>query len=214
MDQLEGPNSTEPGKEEERVACPNCGEIFEEAGHKIVIRAFTTQQSAPTIEEATEKEYAITQEPASLNILTEVATKSGTEEPRDEIMPDGGDEYCTLSPECSHDTEIIEEELQQQGDEEASQDVVTQEPTSLEVVARTLEMQLEDNLEVDIIPDMHWSEDEQVQTQSLGDTEILEEWLHTEEDIQSQQQKDKEEQGSTPLEPVASQPLAETAADN
>ena len=66
-----------------------------------------------------------------------------------------------------------------------SQDVVTQEPTSLEVAARTLEMQLEDNLEVDIIPDMHWSEDEQVQTQSLGDTEILEEQLHTEEDIQS-----------------------------
>ena len=48
-------------------------------------------------------------------------------------------------------------------------------------------MKLEDNLEVDIIPDMHWSEDEQVQTQHSGDTEILEEWLHTEEDIQSQQ---------------------------
>ena len=47
-----------------------------------------------------------------------------------------------------------------------SQDVVTQEPTSLEVAARTLEMQLEDNPEVDIILDMHWSEDEQVQTQS------------------------------------------------
>ena len=38
-----------------------------------------------------------------------------------------------------------------------SQDVVTQEPTSLEVAVRTLEMQLEDNLEVDIIPDMHWT---------------------------------------------------------
>ena len=41
--QLEGPNSTEPGKEEERVVCPTCGEIFKEAGHKIVIRACTTQ---------------------------------------------------------------------------------------------------------------------------------------------------------------------------
>ena len=57
------------------------------------------------------------------------------------------------------------------------QDVVTQEPTSLEVAVRTLEMQQEDNLEVDIIPDMHWSEDEQVQTKSSGDTEILEERL-------------------------------------
>ena len=75
-------------------------------------------------------------------------------------------------------------------------------------------MQLEDNLEVDIILDMHWSEDEQVQTQSSGDTEILEEKLHTKEDIQSQHQKDKEEQGSAPQELVASQPLAETTADN
>ena len=59
-------------------------------------------------------------------------------------------------------------------------------------------MQLEDNTELDIIPDMHWSEDEQFQTQSSGNTEILEEWLHIEEDIQSQQQKDKEEHGSAP----------------
>jgi len=43
VDQLEGPNSTEPGKEEERVVSPTCGEIFKEAGHNIVIRAFTTQ---------------------------------------------------------------------------------------------------------------------------------------------------------------------------
>ena len=42
-DQLEGLNSTEPGKEEERVVYPTCGEIFKEAGHKIVIHAFTTQ---------------------------------------------------------------------------------------------------------------------------------------------------------------------------
>ena len=46
---------------------------------------------------------------------------------------------------------------------------------------------------MDIIPDIHWREDEQVQTQSSGDTEILEEQLHTKEDIQSQQQKDKED---------------------
>ena len=65
--------------------------------------------------------------------------------------------------------------MQQQEDEEVSQDVVTQEPTSLEVAARTPEMQLEDNPGMDIIPDIHWSEDEQVHTQSSGDTEILEE---------------------------------------
>ena len=46
-----------------------------------------------------------------------------------------------MTPELSHDTEIIEEEPQQQGDEEVSQDVVTQEPTSLKVAVGTLEMQ-------------------------------------------------------------------------
>ena len=65
-------------------------------------------------------------------------------------------------------------------------------------------MQQEANPEVDVIPDMHWSEDEQVQTQSLGDIEILEEQLHTEEDIQSQQQEEKEEHESVTQEPVAS----------
>ena len=50
-DQLEGSNPTEPINEEERVVCPTCGEIFKESGHKIVIHAFTTQQSAPTTAE-------------------------------------------------------------------------------------------------------------------------------------------------------------------
>ena len=100
-DKLEGPNPTERGNEEERVVYPTCGEIFKEAGHKIVIRAFTTQQSAPTTEEVAEKEDAVTQEPSSLNILAEVATNSRTEEPRDEVIPDCGDEYCTMTPEPS-----------------------------------------------------------------------------------------------------------------
>ena len=56
-----------------------------------------------------------------------------------------------------------------------SQDVVTQESTSLKVAVGTLEMQQENNPKVDVIPDMDWSEDEQVQTQLLGDTKILEE---------------------------------------
>ena len=96
------------------------------------------------------------------------------------------EELCTVTPECSQDTELIGEELQQQEDEGVSQDVATQEPTSLEVAARTPELQLEYNPGMDIMPDIHWSEDEQVQTQSSGDTEILEEELHIEEDIQSQ----------------------------
>ena len=135
-DQLEGSNSTEPGKEEERVVCPTCGEIFKEAGHKIVIHAYATQQFAPTIEGAAEKEDAITQEPASLNILVEVATNSGIEEPRDEIIPNSGDEDCTLTPECSRDTKIIEVEPQRQDNDEIEQGAVTQEPTSLSVLVQ------------------------------------------------------------------------------
>ena len=60
MDQLEEPNSIEPGNEEERVVCPTYGEIFKEVGHKIVIHAFITQQSAPAMEEVAEKEDAAT----------------------------------------------------------------------------------------------------------------------------------------------------------
>ena len=78
----------------------------------------------------------------------------------------------------SQDIEILELESQQQEDEEVSQDVVTQEPTSLKIA---VEMQ-----QVDVIPDMDWGENEQVQSQPLGDTKILEERLHTKEDIQSQ----------------------------
>ena len=86
-------------------------------------------------EEASEKEDAVTQEPASLNILVEIATNSGTKEPRDEVIPDFMDEDCTVTPESSHDTEIIEVEPQQQGNDEVKQDAVTQEPTSLNVLA-------------------------------------------------------------------------------
>ena len=91
------------------------------------------------------------------------------------------EELCTVTPECSHDTELIEEESQQQEDEEVSKDVATQEPTSLEAAARIPELQLEDNPRLDI----QWSEDEQVQTQPSGDTKILEEDLHNEEGTQS-----------------------------
>ena len=49
--QLEGSNSTEAGNEEERVVCPTHGEIFDESGYKVIIHAFITQQSAPTIVE-------------------------------------------------------------------------------------------------------------------------------------------------------------------
>ena len=102
--QLEGPNSIEPGNEEERVVCPTCREIFKEAESKIVMHALTIQKYAPAMEEVVEKEYVVTQEPTSLNILAEVATNSGTEEPRDEVIPDCGDEDCTMTPESSHDT--------------------------------------------------------------------------------------------------------------
>ena len=82
-------------------------------------------------------------------------------------------------------------ESQQQGNEEVNQDVATQEPTSLKIAAKTLEMQQESNLDLDIIPNVDLGEDEQAQSQSLGDTEILEEQLHIEEDIQSQQHEEK-----------------------
>ena len=38
---------------------------------------------------------------------------------------------------------------------------------------------------MDIIPDLDLGEDEQMQSQSLGDTEILEEQLHIEKDMKA-----------------------------
>ena len=45
--------------------------------------------------------------------------------------------------------------------------------------------------QVDVIPDMDLDEDEQVQSQPSCDIKILEEQLHTEEEIQSQQHEEK-----------------------
>ena len=84
------------------------------------------------------------------------------------------EEICTMTPECSQDAELIQEE-------EVTQDVVTQEPTSLGIAAENPKFQLEDDLGVDIIPNIQWSEDEQ--TISLGDTELLEEEWYDGEDI-------------------------------
>ena len=94
-----------------------------------------------------------------------------------------------------------------------SQDVVTQEPTSLKFAVGTLEMQQENNPEMDFIPDMDWSENEQVQSQPSRDTEILEEQLQTEEDIQYQQGEEKEEQGVVTREPTSSQSASKIAKE-
>ena len=111
-EQLEESNSTELGKEDERVICPSYGEIFKEVGHKIILRTCTAQQSEATIEEAAEKEGVVTQEPASLIILAEATTNPATEEKKDEIRNDDGDKDCTVKSECSHDMEMIEAQPQ------------------------------------------------------------------------------------------------------
>ena len=99
------------------------------------MRADGTPKGKLQEEEVLEKEDVVTQEPASLNILAEIATNSRTEEPRDEVNPDFMDEDYTVTPESSHDIEIIEVEPQQQGNDEVKQDAVTQEPISLNVLA-------------------------------------------------------------------------------
>ena len=79
-------------------------------------------------------------------------------------------------------------------------------------------MQQEVNPGMDIIPNMDLGEDEQLQSQSLGDTEILEEQLHIEKDttttLQSQQYEEEEGQGSVTQEPVALHPLVKVVAKN
>ena len=84
---------------------------------------------------------ADTQEPASLNILVEVATQIGVDELEVENILEFNEEVCAVIPEPSQDTELLEMEPQQQENEEFNQDVVTQEPTSLEFYVDTLKQQ-------------------------------------------------------------------------
>ena len=71
---------------------------------------------------------------------------------------------------------------------------------------------------MDIILDLDLGEDEQMQSQSSGDTEILEEHLHIEKymkaTLQSQQHEEGECQGSVTQELAALHPPVEVAADN
>ena len=58
--------------------------------------------------EVADKHGADTQEPASSNILVEVATQIGTGEPEAEIIPDFIEEVCAMTLEPSQGTELIE----------------------------------------------------------------------------------------------------------
>ena len=52
------------------------------------------------------------QEPTSLNILIEVATQIGVDEPDVENIPEFNEEVCAWTPEPSQDKKIIETEPQ------------------------------------------------------------------------------------------------------
>ena len=142
----------------------------------------------------------------------------GENEPKIENILEFNEEVCTMTPKLSQDTELMEMEPQQQENEEVNQDVATQEPTSLEISMETLRMQQEVNPGMDVIPNLDLGEDEQMQSQSLGDTEILEEQLHIEkymkETLQSQQHEEIEGKGSITQEPTALHHIIKAAADN
>ena len=79
--------------------------------------------------------------------------------------------------------------------------------------------QEEINPEMDIIHDLDLGEDEQMQSQSSGDTEILIEQLHIVDDMevtqeQPQHHEEIEGQGSDTQEPVALHLLIKATADN
>ena len=82
-----------------------------------------------------------TKEPASLNILVEVATQIGADEPETENIPDFNEEVYDVTPEQYQGTELIEMEPQQQDNDEVNQDVVTQDPTSPEISTEILMQQ-------------------------------------------------------------------------
>ena len=127
-DQLEGSTPAEIGDEEERVVCPVCGEIFNQSGYKVIVRAFVTQHPVPTAmeeqgqpnwkdgeapqeilqkRELADEQDADTQEPTSLNIPVEIATQIGTDELEVEVIPYFVEEVCIVTREPSQGTEPI-----------------------------------------------------------------------------------------------------------
>ena len=105
---------------------------------------------------------ADTQELASLNILVEVTTQIGVDEPEAENIPNFNEEVYAVTPELFQDTELIEIEPQQKENDEFNQDVVTQEPTSPEISVEILRQQEEINPKMDIIPHLNLGENEQM----------------------------------------------------
>ena len=76
-----------------------------------------------------------------------------------------------MTPEPSQDTDLVEEPQQQE--DEVNQDVTTQEPTSSEVLAEAPSQPRKIDPEVYLIPDVELGEDEKMQSQSSGDTEVF-----------------------------------------
>ena len=130
-DQVEGSTTVEASDEEERVVCPMCGEIFNQSGYKVIVRAFMTQQLVPAaVEEqgqsdwkdgeapqeqlhpggVVDKHGVDTQEPTFPNIPIEVATQIGTDELEAEIIPNFIEEVYAMTLESSQGIELIEME--------------------------------------------------------------------------------------------------------
>ena len=137
-------------------------------------------------------------------MFVEASTQLEVSELEVETIPDLNLGFFTMTLEQFQDTKLVEGELQQQENVEVDQDVVTQEPTSLENLAETPIQLGATDLEVDIIPNVKLGEDEQMQSQPSvdtetfgdqshlsGDTKILRDQSHLSWDMEVTQEKPK-----------------------
>ena len=90
-----------------------------------------------------------------------------------ETIPDLNLGFSTMTPKKSQDTELVEGEPQQQENVESDQGVVTQEITSSGIITETPIQLGTIDLEVEIIPDSELREDEHMQSQPSGGTEVF-----------------------------------------
>ena len=102
---------------------------------------------------------------------------------RMDIILDFMDEDCAMTPEPSHDTEIIEMEPQQQNNYEFEQDADTQEPASLNVLVKVAVQMREEEPGIEDI--LEFNEDICTMTLELSQNiQVLE--------MEAQQQGDEE----------------------
>ena len=118
----------------EKVVCPACGEFFNQSGYTVIVRAFGTQNPPPSVEEE--------QEAPDAEVRKEDEPEVGL------ILDIEVEEAEKLQ---SQPSELIDQP--NEGNIEANQGAITQEPTPSEIFVEAAIQEEAGKPEIEVIPD-------------------------------------------------------------